>query len=247
MPPHSSAARPAASWPALATSVAAHAALLGLTLAWSGAAGEGGGAERSTVAFGPAAPSPVVSETVELLPTDAPPAASEPPRPAPVADDFPLPLPAPAALPAQPRWLKSPPRAARATLTVAEAVTSSPEIGAPEAAVHPDAPFADAAPRQLVPPPRTPPSVDPAACPAPEYPRRALRRGWEGTVWLLLEVGADGRPTAVTLEQSSGHADLDAAALEAARAWRLLPAREGSTAVAGALRVPVRFRLAPPA
>ena len=85
--------------------------------------------------------------------------------------------------------------------------------------------------------------LNPATCPAPEYPRLARRRGLEGVVNLLLQVSADGRVTDTRVAASSGHALLDEAALVAARSWRLEPATENGVAVAGALRVPLRFRL----
>lgn len=88
-----------------------------------------------------------------------------------------------------------------------------------------------------------PPRVDPAGCPAPAYPRLARQRELEGVALLLLQVGADGRVLQVRLLESSGHAILDEAALSAARAWRLTPATADGVAVAGALRVPLRFRL----
>jgi protein TonB len=88
-----------------------------------------------------------------------------------------------------------------------------------------------------------PPRVDPSGCPAPAYPQLARQRGLEGVAMLLLQVGADGRVLQAKLLESSGHAILDDAALAAARGWRLTPASADGVAVAGALRVPLRFRL----
>jgi protein TonB len=77
----------------------------------------------------------------------------------------------------------------------------------------------------------------------PEYPLVARRRGWEGLVLLRIEVSASGEITSVRVGRSSGRDLLDEAAVEAAKSWRLAPALEGGTPVAGALDVPVRFRL----
>lgn len=84
---------------------------------------------------------------------------------------------------------------------------------------------------------------DPALAPRPDYPRKALVRGWEGTVILGVDVARDGRPTRVLLLESSGHEVLDAAALSAAQAWRFRPARRGTQAVDSTVRVPVEFRI----
>ena len=77
----------------------------------------------------------------------------------------------------------------------------------------------------------------------PIYPRRAVRRGWEGTVVLRVEVSPDGTVTAVDLSRSSGHRSLDEAAVDAVRSWRFRPARSGDRTVSGWVALPVVFRL----
>lgn len=62
-----------------------------------------------------------------------------------------------------------------------------------------------------------------------------------GEVVLKVEVAADGTAAGVTVDRSSGHADLDEAAMEAAREWKFVPAYKDGKAVAGKVRVPVRF------
>jgi protein TonB len=61
--------------------------------------------------------------------------------------------------------------------------------------------------------------------PRPAYPLLAIRQGAQGQVLLLVEVLTDGRAGRIELEKSSGHAALDAAAINAVRAWRFTPAR----------------------
>lgn len=82
-----------------------------------------------------------------------------------------------------------------------------------------------------------------AGNPLPKYPKRARWRGAEGRVVLAVQVGTDGRARSVVLRRSSGHADLDAAALAAVKRWRFAPASRGGVSVEGLAIVPIRFRL----
>ena len=81
--------------------------------------------------------------------------------------------------------------------------------------------------------------------PGPHYPHLARKLGWQGTVLLHVQVGADGRCTAVQLQRSSGHTVLDEAALQAVRTWRFIPARQGDRPVNAWVDVPIRFNLTP--
>jgi TonB family protein len=53
----------------------------------------------------------------------------------------------------------------------------------------------------------------------PAYPAAAASRGEEGTVVLRLTVAPDGRVSGAEVKSSSGHAQLDTAARDAARTW----------------------------
>ncbi|UCD57918.1 MAG: energy transducer TonB, partial [Candidatus Hydrogenedentota bacterium] len=79
--------------------------------------------------------------------------------------------------------------------------------------------------------------------PKPVYPRKARRRGQEGTVLLLVEVLPDGRVGKISVENSSGHELLDSAALKAVRRWRFVPAKRGMSPVRAWVRIPVEFSL----
>ncbi|HET9482643.1 MAG TPA: TonB family protein [Xanthomonadales bacterium] len=82
------------------------------------------------------------------------------------------------------------------------------------------------------------------AAPPPHYPSLALRRRLEGTVLLRVQVGADGEPVAVSIERSSGHRVLDAAAREQVLGrWHFVPAMRDGIAVPAIGLVPIRFRL----
>ncbi|KFN50263.1 energy transducer TonB [Arenimonas composti] len=80
--------------------------------------------------------------------------------------------------------------------------------------------------------------------PSPRYPRNALRRGEEGLVVLRVRVDEGGHPVEVTIEQSSGHRELDRAARDTvADRWRFRPAMRDGRAVGAWGLVPVRFVL----
>ena len=77
----------------------------------------------------------------------------------------------------------------------------------------------------------------------PQYPRVAVRRGYEGTVLLKVRVLDSGGVDEVGIEESSGYGILDKAALEAVKTWRFTPARRGGKAVVSWALVPITFNL----
>ncbi len=81
------------------------------------------------------------------------------------------------------------------------------------------------------------------ANPRPEYPLVARRMAWQGRVLLRVEVRSDGRCGEVRLSESSGHAVLDNAAMNAVRHWHFVPARHGEQAVTQWFSIPVSFTL----
>ena len=82
--------------------------------------------------------------------------------------------------------------------------------------------------------------------PAPRYPASARRAGTQGTVTLRVRVTREGLAARVDVEKSSGSPHLDAAALEAVKAWRFVPARQGAEPVESRVLVPIVFRLEGP-
>ena len=73
------------------------------------------------------------------------------------------------------------------------------------------------------------------SCPIPEYPPRARRQGWQGTVDVELRVSGDGTVEQARVGRSSGFALLDSAAVTVARRSRFrLP--EGGDGLRGQLR-----------
>lgn len=79
----------------------------------------------------------------------------------------------------------------------------------------------------------------------PEYPEEARRAGAEGTVTVRIEIKENGQPGEVAISRSSGRASFDAAAVEAIRSWRFVPAQEEASgrAVRCYTTVSVVFRL----
>jgi len=77
-----------------------------------------------------------------------------------------------------------------------------------------------------------------------QYPPRALRAGQQGTVLLRILVDTRGQPLRVEVQRSSGHRELDRAAVDyARRELRFVPAKVDGRAVQAYAQVPVDFRL----
>jgi len=76
-----------------------------------------------------------------------------------------------------------------------------------------------------------------------KYPPAAVRQHIEGKVLLKVLVGADGSPQEVTVEKSSGHRELDQAAIAAAKTWMFNPGSSGGKATASYALIPINFSL----
>lgn len=192
---------------------------------------------------------------LSALPAPAPTVLSlglaQQPRPAPESEARLEPAPVEPARVATP---PSPPKPATrppdpvATSPVARAEPAAPPQASPVASA-PSAP----APAAANPPARVEPALsepvitqspryaEPPARPA--YPALARRRGWQGEVWLEIEVGPEGRSAEPVLLRSSGFELLDKAALEVARQWRFVPEQRNGRPVATRVRIPVQFAL----
>lgn len=75
----------------------------------------------------------------------------------------------------------------------------------------------------------------------PTYPMDAARAGASGTTVVHVDVDAAGNVADVSVDTSSGHAALDAAAVEAARHWTYRPALQDGQPAPGVVRIPVQF------
>jgi TonB family protein len=77
---------------------------------------------------------------------------------------------------------------------------------------------------------------------APCFPASAARRGHFGTVVLQLYIDANGTIRDVKIAQSSGYAELDESAIDAAKHWKaLFPATRNRVPYGSWLQVPVNF------
>lgn len=181
-------------------------------------------------------PAPPVVET----PPPPPPPPPEPiPQPVvepppPVEDELAVKPPPPKPIPKPKPVVKSVPK------PVAKPVEQPPAQPAPP----------QPAPAPAPPAPPAPAPVTPASAtagylhnPAPEYPALAMRRNWEGTVLLRVHVLATGKPGEVQIQKSSGHDQLDDAALAAVKRWSFAPAKQGNNPVDGWVSVPIDFKL----
>ncbi len=77
----------------------------------------------------------------------------------------------------------------------------------------PAPPAPEGKPQPPAPPARTAAILNVSACPKPEYPRNSARNEEEGEVTIAFLVGIDGRVKEAKVEKSSGHRDLDKAAV----------------------------------
>lgn len=83
-----------------------------------------------------------------------------------------------------------------------------------------------------------------ANAPPPVYPRAALRDRLTGTVTLQVLVDIDGRPLEASIAQSSGHRELDRAAVDhVLKRWSFRPAMKNGQPVQAIGLVPIAFNL----
>jgi protein TonB len=175
-------------------------------------------------------PEPTLS--VSFITEQATEAAPTPPQPQP-----------PSPPPPEPRMMATPrPTASTMTAPPMEAEPPREAVIAPPA---PPAPAAPSAPTAAAPGPVTPPSFTAAYLNNPVfYPPSSRRKREEGTVRLRVQVSAEGAPLQVLLDRSSGHPDLDAAALDVVRKrWKFAPAKQADRPVAAWVLVPLEYSL----
>jgi protein TonB len=77
----------------------------------------------------------------------------------------------------------------------------------------------------------------------PIYPRSARRKGYEGKVIIEIEVSSLGSVVLSRVISSSGHKELDDAAIKAVNKATFSPATENGVNIQGKLRIPITFKL----
>lgn len=84
---------------------------------------------------------------------------------------------------------------------------------------------------------------DYGANPPPAYPPLARERGYEGTVYLRVQVKGDGKVGALAIDRTSGYDILDRAAADSVREWTFLPAQKDGRPMTSWVLLPVKFML----
>lgn len=79
--------------------------------------------------------------------------------------------------------------------------------------------------------------------PAPVYPLKAKKRGYEGVVVLDVLVTKEGIAGKIGVFQSSRYSILDEAAVLSVKKWRFVPGERGGQKVDMQVKIPVRFKL----
>jgi protein TonB len=186
-------------------------------------------------------PPPVSAQATALLPP--PPVSSQNKSSQEPAQHGPITLPAVAQFQAPATQAPVP---AQAAAQVPAQVTSQAATPAPATAATPSSAPAPAA-ESVMPASSRSTDADYKAAylnnPRPAYPLVAIRQGAQGQVLLLVEVLTDGRAGRIDLEKSSGHAALDAAAINAVLAWRFTPARKDGLLATQTVSIPIQFNL----
>jgi protein TonB len=183
------------------------------------------------------APTPEPAATPEPVPTPEPQPTPDTPTPPPAPTPSEDAMPAPQSTPA-PEHPKTMPRRQE---------QKRPKVAAPHSGAGTAAALAGAASRGALSHGAANGPLSSHASyrsnPKPDYPAEARRMRQEGVVMVSVEVGADGRPSDVSLGRSSGFTLLDQAAVQAVRRWTFEPARAAGLPVSSRVEVPVRFSL----
>ena len=76
-----------------------------------------------------------------------------------------------------------------------------------------------------------------------QYPRWAMRQGWEGSFHIAIEILPDGSVGRYKVMKSTGHELLDKAATQAVLTWKFHPAIKNGKPALTCIRIPVHFKL----
>ena len=77
----------------------------------------------------------------------------------------------------------------------------------------------------------------------PVYPAALLGKGLGGRVVVTCQVDATGQVSSARIRQSSGHPELDKAALAAVGKWKFKPGTKGGRPIQATLNIPFNFEV----
>lgn len=83
----------------------------------------------------------------------------------------------------------------------------------------------------------------PTLKPQPNYPSSLLRKNIGGKVIVSVTVDADGSVSSASIKTSSGHQELDDAAIHAARKWKFKPGTRGGKPAKSVCVIPYSFNV----
>ena len=209
--------------------------------------------EEETAPPAPAAePAPPPSEA-EPPPDSRPPSRVPEPKPEPPPPEPDPPPPEPEPYPdsrppgrvPEPKLEPPPPEPAPPPSEAKPPPDSRPPSRVPEPEPEPQNPAPPSPPAPAVAPKQARVEAPPRLLKTirPDYPKGPRQRGEEGDVGLEFSITPRGTVDSVTVYSSSGYAELDAAAVRAAKKARFSPAMEGRRAVSATARLVVSFRL----
>jgi protein TonB len=79
--------------------------------------------------------------------------------------------------------------------------------------------------------------------PLPKYPKKAMKKGYEGLVELKVLISVKGQPAQTKLYKSSGYAILDRQAVKTVGKWGFIPRKDNGQAIETWVIIPIRFKL----
>ncbi|AXI01892.1 energy transducer TonB [Aquirhabdus parva] len=153
-------------------------------------------------------------------------------------------------VPPPPEKKPEPPKMVKKSVTPPPPKVTPPPTFVPPVEVKVATPAPAAIQVSQTPPPPAPPAPPPAApkitapsassmsgCSQPEYPRDSLQNEEEGTTRLALVIGPDGNVKNSKVDRSSGHSQLDRAALKALSLCHFKPGTSDGQPVESTLKM----------
>lgn len=182
------------------------------------------------------APEPAPAAPKQVVQAPPPKPETRPTPPKPVSKPAPTPVPKQEAV--REPVAEPTPQAAASAPSAASTAPATPASSS-------TAPAQNNAPAQEATQAVTPPRTDAAHLnnPAPQYPALSRRLGEQGRVMVDVYILPDGSVGEIKLNRSSGFPRLDAAALQAVKNWKFVPAKRGDKPIAFWYVQPVSFVL----